>query len=181
MRALLADSLLVIIDVQPKFMAPMPDREAVTRRCAFLVECAGVLGVPVLATEQVPERMGGTDPALLEKAEIQVFAKTAFSAFGCEDFVQAVQKSGKKQLVLVGVETHICVTQTALDALAQGYEVHLATDAITGRGETDALQRLAHAGAQLSHTESVVYEWMEGADHPKFREILAVVKEFSVA
>jgi len=181
MLARVDDSVLVHIDWQPKFMAPIPHVEDPFRRAIFLHRCAGLLGVPILATEQVPEKMGGTHPDLLPLGPVETFAKTAFSAFGCAEFVSRLEGLGRRQLILTGIEEHICVLQSALHARERGYDVFLVEDAIRGRLLTSAFTRMTRAGVVLSHSESIVYEWMADAAHPQFREILDVVKEFSDA
>lgn len=174
-----ADSVLVVIDLQPSFLAPMPDAESVLARNRFLIRCARLLEVPILVTEQYATRMGGTDPSLLPLLEgVQVYDKMAFSAMGHPSFVRGLGELGRRQVILTGIETHICVMQTALHLLEQDYSVFAAHDCITGRGDSaPALARMRHAGASVVHSESLVYEWMQGAEHPAFRDVLKVVKE----
>ncbi|MGE0002721.1 MAG: isochorismatase family protein [Fimbriimonadaceae bacterium] len=175
----LGESVLIVVDMQPSFLAPIVGGGAVLEACRFLAKCAGELGVPVLATEQYPERMGGTDPELATLLDVQPMAKMAFSAWGAPGFPEALGATGARQAVLCGIETPICVTQTALDLLSQGWEVFLATDALGARSEPAheaALRRLVGGGAVPSQAESVVYEWMGSASHPKFRDVLGLVK-----
>lgn len=176
-----ANSSLVVIDLQPSFMSPIPDAGAVVDRSKFMVRVASKLGIPVLATEQYPARMGETDPDLkheLMSAGALIFGKMAFSAMGAPDFVAAYESTGRNHAILVGIETHICVTQTALDLKTKGHHVTIIADAISARpGRHDlGIQRLAAAGVVVAHSESVVYEWMHSAEHPSFRDILALVK-----
>lgn len=171
-------SVLVVVDMQPSFLAPIVGGDAVLEGCRFLAKAASVLGVPIVATEQYPERMGGTESELAALVGGSL-GKTAFSACGAPGFAVRLGETGANQAVLCGIETPICVTQTALDLLDQGWEVFLATDAMGARSNAahaTALERMARAGAVLSQTESVVYEWMGSSDHPKFREVLALVK-----
>ncbi|MBL8086743.1 MAG: isochorismatase family protein [Chthonomonas sp.] len=175
------DSVLMVVDLQPSFMAPMPGRDEVVMRARFLVQVAAAMNVPILATEQVPARMGHTDERILEvlPATATVFPKTAFSAWRATGVDLELRKMRRKQVVLVGAETHICVTQTAHDLIEHGFQVVLATDAITGRGaETrrTALQRMAAIGCIESHTESVTYEWLESSEHAAFKTVLGLVK-----
>ncbi len=173
---------LAVVDVQPKFMEPIAQRERVLRTCEFLVRAARLLDVPILATEQYPTRMGGTDPRLVELMGVQPAAKMSFSCAGCEAFDAELDRLGRSQVVLIGIETHICVSQTAHDLMSQGRTVLVAADAVSSRTldrHGIGLARLARAGATLAHSESIVYEWMRSADHPRFREVLEVVKQFA--
>ncbi len=126
--------------------------------------------------------MGGTIPEISELIMGGIFPKLSFSAGGSDEFNHMVNQSGKRRIVLVGVETHICITGTALDLLAQGFEVTLALDAIGSRiaeAHSIGIARLLAAGAIGAHTESIVYEWMGTAAHEKFKTILNFVKSDS--
>jgi nicotinamidase-related amidase len=170
-----------LIDFQPSFMNSMAQTPGVLRRAEFLTSVAARLRVPTLITEQYPSRMGGTFASLIESAgdEARGFGKMTFSATEVTDFMLALDATGRHQVILAGCETHICVNQTAHGLIERGYQVVLATDAICGRGEeasASALRRMVRAGAIESHTESIVYEWLQTAEHPQFREILQLVK-----
>lgn len=185
MPAPLADadkSVLLLVDVQPTFLGAILDADRVARRAEFLARSAAALGIPVFATEQNPERMGGTLDALLPFAAEPPAGKMAFSCSGCEMFGHEFG-SGRppRHVILAGIETHICVTQTALELLAAGHVPFVAADAVGSRSQDRhelGLRRVETAGAIVAHSESVVYEWMRGADHPKFREVLGLVKAF---
>lgn len=175
------DSILLVVDVQPKFMAPMADAAKVVARTKFLVQVANRLDVPIFVTEQNPEKMGGTAQEILDELprNARVFQKMTFSACQAVGFDLARRSLQRKQFVVVGCETHICITQTTIDLLAADEDVFLAADAICARGadaHASALRRLTQAGAVESHTESIVYEWMRTAENAAFRDILALVK-----
>lgn len=176
-------SFLLVIDLQPAFMVTMPDADAIIHRAAFLCRVAGLMGVPVVVTEQYPSRMGGTDPRILEAlsgATYQIHPKMTFSAWADARTQSAIRALGRDQAVVVGCETHICVTQSVLHMIEADLGVFVAEDAVTGRGSevrASAFRRMAAAGASLSHTESVTYEWMGSAEHPAFRDVLRLVKE----
>lgn len=177
-------SVLLVVDLQPTFLKPIPDAQAIIDRSKFLVEVATLLGVPILSTTQVAGRMGGMAPDLAALLPGEPIDKVTFSCCGQPLFVEALKATGRDQVVMVGAETHICIAQTTLDLLAAGYEVQLACDAITGRGldaRATAFGRLAAAGAQLTHTESVTYEWLLSAEDPKFRDVLGIVKRAAAA
>lgn len=142
------------------------------------------MNVPVIVTEQNNERMGATNAAI--KSSLPPFAKVmnkmGFSAYGAEGFQKALNDSGKEQVILCGIESHICVTQSCLDLIGDSFDVFLAMDAISCRSEQahdSARRRMVGAGAIESHTESIVYEWMGSSEHFLFREILQIVKSFS--
>lgn len=177
----LEHSVLVVVDIQPTFLRPIWEADRVLERSAFLMRVAQVLNVPVLATEQNPARMGGTHQDIQRWLPINPWPKMAFSCAGCPDFMAALEASGRKQVVLIGIETHICVGQTALQLIELGYEVIAAEDAVSARSEDRhriGMARMARAGTIVAHSESIVYEWMRTADHPGFREVLSIVKEF---
>jgi len=184
MTCTLSDSVLVLIDFQPSFMVDMRDRDSVLHRAKFLLDCARTLGVPVLVTEQYRDRMGSTDPVLRTLLDgVPQIDKMAFSAMKSPEFVAQLESLGRRQVILCGIETHICVMQTCLHLLEQGYSVAVAHDAVTGRlpdATVAGFQRMRHAGATVAHSESVVYEWMESASHPLFRDVLKIVKQYSV-
>lgn len=176
----LEESVVLAVDLQPTFLAAIPDADKILRRCTFLLDAARLLGVPILATTQVAPRMGGLDRAIAERlAERDVFDKQAFSAAASDDLLKRLERSDRVQVVLCGIETHICVSQTTLDLLALEYDVFVAADAVSARGR-DAheigLRRLSDSGVYLTHTESVVYEWLETSEHPRFRDALELVK-----
>jgi nicotinamidase-related amidase len=179
MLARIEDSALIIVDMQPTFLAPVWGRERVASRCRFIAKCAQLLGVPVIATEQYPERMGGTDNEILEAAGVSPVPKLSFSCMGEKEFRKAWKALDREQAVLVGIETHICVTQTAYDLLEDEVEVIVCLDAVSARTREmhdTAVQRMRDEGVGVAHTESVVYEWMRSADHPAFKDVLNVVK-----
>lgn len=175
------DSVVVVVDVQPKFMEGCLDYEKTLGRIKFLVESANRLEIPVVATVQYPEKMGGTEEDLDAMIEGPALAKLSFSCCGNEDFLMRIKNSGAMQVILVGCETHICICQTALDLLSVGLEVYLAMDAITSRS-TEAskitVKRLRDAGAWMVHTESAVYEWMDAAGTDEFKDVLKIVKKY---
>lgn len=184
MNTALADcgsSCVVVIDLQDAFMAPIAGAPEVVRRASFLIEAANMLKVPVIATEQVPERMGGTTSTVQALMSCSAVGKTSFDCGGSPEFLASLQETGRRQIVMVGIETHICVMQTALQLLSQDYEVFVCADAVAARGSDASrfgLRRLEAAGAIIAHTESIVYEWMGSSDHPAFRELLQLVKRY---
>ena len=172
--------VLIVVDVQPSFLQGIYEAERVVAKATFMARAAETLGVPVLATEQNPDRMGATHYDLAPHAGTP-FPKMAFSCVGCEDLASALEFTGRRQAVLVGIETHICVGQTAQDLLSLGYEVAVCPDGVSA-GSLEAhklgMERMRDAGVVPVHTEAVAYEWMGTADHFAFRQVLALVKQY---
>jgi nicotinamidase-related amidase len=176
-------SLLAIIDMQPGFMKPIPGCDAVAQRCSFAIRAAALVGIPVAFTEQVPAKLGPTDPALAALARgAAVFAKDTFSACNDSTFAAALADRATTHLLLAGIETPVCVFQTALGARNLGLQVTILSDCVGGRRADDAadvLRYLSAKGCHILPSESVFYSVLGGATHPRFREYTALVKQFS--
>lgn len=176
-----ASSRLLIIDVQEKLVAAFQasSRERLIANCRFLVEGAKLLGVPVTATEQYPQGLGPTVASLAELIAERP-AKKRFSAAECLGWPTAAAATEDRfQIVVAGMESHVCVLQTVFDLLASGYQVTVVADAIGARGDIDhqfALERMSNAGASLSTAESVLFEWCESAEAPEFKQLSALIK-----
>jgi nicotinamidase-related amidase len=174
-------TLLLCIDVQPVFVRAVHEGERLQRRCEFALAAAAGLGVPVAFTEQVPTKLGGTAPNLLAAAPgAPVFAKDTFSALADEPTRAALLETRKvEHLLLCGLETPICVYQTAIAALAEGLHVTLLSDAIGARRPDDAaacLAALRHAGAHVLPSETVFYALLRDVRHPFFKAYTQLVK-----
>lgn len=174
-----SDTGLLVIDVQGKLMEKIPGKEGIIRRIGQLIVGAKILGVPVQATEQYPKGLGPTVPEL--SAELPApLEKLSFSC-GEVPEVAAFFKSKKVQKVLLaGVEAHVCVMQTALDLIAQGFQVYLAADAVGSRHEKDlelGLRRMERSGVILTTTEAALFEWTERAGTPEFKQINRLIIE----
>ena len=169
-------SMLCVVDVQERLVPAMADGETVVARCRRLVEGARLLGVPTVVTEQYRKGLGPTVPALADVLPPPL-EKLSFSCCGGEGFAAAIPPAAG-QVVLCGLETHVCVAQTALDLLADGYAVFLAVDAITSRHALDrdvALRRLEASGAVPTTTEAILFEWCRTAAHPAFQAVRTLV------
>lgn len=176
------DSHLVVMDVQQKLTAVMPNgvRERVTARITVLLTAAKTLGLPIIITEQYPKGLGQTELVLTEQLDetVPVIEKTAFSAMRAEGFAQHIEQSGRKQIVLMGMETHICILQTALDMQAAGYQVFVVEDAVSSRSKANqynALQRLRRSGVIITNVESVFFEWLEDASRAEFKTLAKLI------
>lgn len=172
---------LLVIDAQPLFLDAVAEGRTVRSRCRLAIASARLLGLPVFFTEQVPAKLGGTDPELVAAAGdgAPVFPKDAFSALASPGLLAALRDLGADHLLLTGVEGPICVHQTAVHAMAEGLGVTLLTDAIGARRPADqavVLQALRHAGAHVLPVETVFYALLGGAGHPHFKAFTALVK-----
>jgi len=172
--------LLLVVDIQEAFAPHIADLDDVIERTRVMIEAANLLEIPIVATQQYPRGLGQTVPAIREAlGEQQYYDKLAFSC--CQD--QAIRDcllaTGRSQFLLVGIETHVCIAQTALDLLALGLKPYLAGDAISCRRPTDAataLARLQAAGVIVTTTEAAILEMTVSSDHPAFRKISKLLK-----
>lgn len=178
-----SESVLAVIDIQPVLTKTIEDADRVLQRSAFLLQIARLLEIPVLTTEQNPSRMGATHENLAEWVQDpSPFSKMTFSAVGSPEFLSALKATGRNKVVIVGMETHICVCHTACDLLDLGYEVVVCPDAVSSRNMERhklGMERIRDAGAVPAHTESVAYEWLGSAENPAFKSALAIVKQFA--
>jgi nicotinamidase-related amidase len=173
------ESALLVVDVQETLMVKIPEASTIIRNIAFLIDAGRLVGVETAATEQYPRGLGPTVPALAERLP-QRPDKVAFSCCAVPGLVDGLRQRGRTRVLLAGIETHVCVLNTALDLLAAGCRVYLAVDAVGSRYAIDrdtALRRLEQAGAILTTTETAVFEWIGGANHPQFRQVSAMVQE----
>ena len=171
---------LAVIDMQERLLPVIEASEQIIRRCRFLLQAARLLAVPVVITEQYPRGLGATVEPLHSVADdAVVLEKLRFSAAEVLQTAGGLQPS-VRQLVLTGIETHICVQQTALDLVAAGWDVVLAADATGSRHPSDksiAVDRLRMAGVTVSSAEAIAFEWCETAEHPSFRQLSALVRD----
>lgn len=174
---------LVVVDVQERLAAAMPeaDRARVLRNLGILIETARILDVPVLATEQYPRGLGPSEPEVASRlpAGAPVLEKTSFSCCGAEGFNASLDPGARPQVVLSGMEAHVCVMQTAFELRNQGFQVFVVEDAVCSRdprNHANALARLRQGGISVPSTESVVFEWLGNARHPYFKAVSALLK-----
>ncbi|MHB8606531.1 MAG: hydrolase [Thermoplasmatota archaeon] len=176
-----ARAVLVVVDAQERLIPAMHESGRAVARIARAVRGATLLGVPVIATEQYKKGLGATVADVRDAlpASAPVIEKTVFSCPAEPAFARALATTGRRQVLLAGVEAHVCVLATALDLLHDGFNVHVLEDAVASRDAMDrhlALRRLDHAGAVVSTTETALFEMLGGKDHPKFKEVQALVK-----
>lgn len=184
-------SILVVIDLQGKLVDMVHRPQLVLAATHRLMELAQLFGVPVLLTEQYPRGLGPTHPEILARFEALTvpkwrFEKGAFGCFGEPGFEESLAEvrpglaPADRQLVIAGIEAHVCVMQTVLEALRMGQQVHLCWEAISSRGAEHrrwALERMRQAGAVVSNLESVAFEWARHKDHTHFKALSALLKQ----
>ncbi len=173
------DTALLVVDVQGKLITLVPGHQRIIWNIGRLIDAAHELGVAVLATEQYPQGLGPTVPELAAKLG-PIPSKTAFSCGECAGMLNELLDRGLYKLLLVGIEAHVCVQQTALDALTAGFQVYLAVDAIGSRYDIDyqtALRRMDSTGVTLTTTEAAMFEWCERAGTPQFKTISQLVRQ----
>jgi len=173
------DTGLLVIDLQIKLVDKIPPKDKIIARTVQLVEGAGILGVPVFATEQYPQGLGPTVAELADRLPNKL-EKVSFSAGVLPAVIRFFKSKSVKKILLAGIETHVCVLQTAMDLLEQGFDIYLAVDAAGSRHEQDrewALRRLETAGVILTTAEVALFEWAEKAGTPEFKKISRLVLE----
>lgn len=174
-----SDTALLVIDVQEKLVPKIQHAAELIRNIAFLVDGARLLDVPVSCTEQYPKGLGPTVDELAKRLPERP-DKTAFSCCAVPSVMDGFRRGARTKIVLAGIESHVCVMQTALDLLAQDFRVYLPVDAVGSRFSIDyemALKRLEKSGATLTTAETCVFEWLGGAKHPRFKEASLLVQE----
>jgi nicotinamidase-related amidase len=175
-----SNTQLIIIDVQGKLAQLMHQQEQLIEQLALLIQGAKLMALPIVWAEQLPDKLGATTPQIANLlTPLKPLSKSTFSAFKEPSIQQVIEQSQCKQVLLVGIEAHICVYQTAMDLLAQGYEVHLVTDAISSRtfeNKSLAIKKLTHEGATLTSTEMALFELQQTAEGEQFRSLIKLMK-----
>jgi len=173
------DTALLVVDVQEKLAPSIAGRDEVVWNVRRLIDGAKILGLSVAATELYPKGLGPTVPELAERLDA-IPSKLSFSCLGCPDIFREFQRRGVHKILVCGIEAHVCVQQTVLDLMANGWRVYVAADAVGSRREIDyrtALERMDAAGATLTTTEAALFEWCRVAGSPKFKQISRLAKE----
>lgn len=173
-------SVLLVVDVQEKFLPVLFEADRLLQNCAIAIRAARILGVPVLVTEQYPQGLGPVVAPLRDAlGDFAPIEKVAFSCFGCVEFAEKLADLGRTTLLLTGIETHVCVLQTALAGLRQGYDVHALADATTSRAAQNwqwGLERMRQAGAVITSTEMTLFELLGEAGTEEFRAVQTLLK-----
>merc|ERR1719354_1038045 len=177
------DTVILLCDVQTYFKKVVEDWDTMIASITFLLKTAKSFNIPVLTTEQVPKVFGSTEPSLKKQlpAPSQILLKSQFSMCSHE-ISEALKRYDRKNIVLVGLEAHICILQTCLDLLQFGYNVYLPSDAIHSQRKEDrmrALERLGAAGACITTSECIVFQFLKDAKHKAFKSVQPAIKEFA--
>ena len=173
---------LIVVDIQEKLLPPIFQKEQLVKNSQLLIRLAGILKVPVLATTQYAKGLGKIVPEIASLLDgTEPIDKQMFSCFGSDAFCSLLKRlpGNRNTVLLCGMESHICVTQTALGALREGYIVHVASDAVSSRTEWNwkiGLDRMRAAGAVISSTEMIIYELLRSSGAPAFKELLPYLR-----
>ncbi len=175
------ETALIIIDVQEKLFEKVEDREKIADNICRLIRFANILGIPIILTEQYPKGLGPTIHRIRELIpNVKPIEKIEFSCMASEEFRRRISEIKVKNLVLTGIEAHICVAQTAIEAITSGYKVYVVYDAISSRHREDkaiAIERMKQHGVYMVTSEMLMYEVLRRAGTPEFKEILKLVRE----
>ena len=174
------DSLVLIIDIQEKLVASL-NKHSVVNCAVKITNASRLLDIPVIVTEQYPSGLGSTVAPL--KAflpdNVDIVEKTYFNTLLEEGFLEKIKSYGRKQIVIFGIETHICVYQTACALVEAGFEVYAVKDACASRGKYEfkqGIEAMRDNGVKISCVEIILFEWLKGSKHPKFKEVQALIK-----
>lgn len=171
---------LLVIDIQEKLLPTMADPDRVVAKSTMLMTAAARLDVPVLVSEQYPKGLGPTVKPLAElEGAREICEKMTFSCVGDAGWAAELESIGRRQVVVCGIEAHVCVLQTAIDLLERGFDVHVVADAVDSRFAENhrlALERMRDSGAEIVTTEMVLFEWLERAGTPEFKDVSKLVK-----
>lgn len=171
------NTALAVIDVQGKLAGLIHEHKRVLTHLRHFIKAAEGFGLPILWSEQAPDKIGGTITTIkdLLLPLAQPIPKRSFSCWGCPQYVEYLKSINRQQILITGIETHVCVYQTASDLHAHGYEVHLVADAVSSRHVFDhhvSIERMRHEGIIITSTEMAMCELLQSADHPKFKEVI---------
>jgi nicotinamidase-related amidase len=173
---------LIVVDIQEKLLPPIFQKDQLLKNSQLLIRLAGILKIPALVTTQYAKGLGNTTPEIASLLpDSQPIDKLMFSCFGSDAFCSVLKRmpGNRNTVLLCGMESHICVMQTALGALREGYIVHVASDAVSSRTEWNwkiGLERMRAAGAVVSSTEMILYELLRSSGSPAFKELLPYLK-----
>ena len=176
------NAVLVVIDIQERLVTAMPKKVygRMLKTVDMLVQAAKLMNVPIVTTEQYPKGIGHTVPELADACSDKVVEKVSFGCCGEPNFLAALKETGRSQVIVTGMEAHVCVYQTVLGLLEDGYNVHLLGDAICSRNKADYLSGVANAGqagAVVTTAETVLFQMLQESTHEQFKSISKLVKE----
>lgn len=174
------DSVLVIVDIQEKLVPAMPEGQRVIANCLNLIELAKLYNIPILVTEQYPKGLGHTIPKIKDALpDYNPTEKISFSCCRDDSFLARLRESGRTNVILTGMEAHVCVLQTCLDLLTASYNVHLVNDAVCSRAENNfssGVELMRDAGTVITCTETVLFQLLKKAGSDEFKAISKRIK-----
>lgn len=175
-----SESAFICIDLQERILPAMCYEEAVIKNSNILINAAGILKIPFIVTEQYPKGLGKTDKRIILNKTIPIFEKTNFSVFGCKEFVDYLSElKNIRNLIVFGIETHVCIYQSVYHALKQGYRVYLVSDAVSSRHEhnnTIGINMLSSAGAKIISTEVAIFQHIASSSESVFKNLSSLIK-----
>ena len=174
------NAVLLIVDVQGRLAHLMHEKKELIRHIGGLIRVAYFLDIPIIVTEQAPDKIGQIIPEIsgLLK-DHKPIAKTSFSCCGQHEFMQKLEALNRKQIIITGIEAHVCIYQTVCELLNIQYEVQVVSDAVSSRTKANkklALKRIEAFGGDITSTEMIVCELLRSSEHPKFREVINLIK-----
>ena len=171
---------LVVVDVQGKLARLMHDKESLFKNIEILIKAAKILNIPILWCQQCPQSLGPTIPQIARLlTDIEPINKASFSCCGCNQFNAKLKELSRQQVLLCGIETHVCIYQTAADLLSKGFSVEVIADAVSSRtleNKQIAITKMSVEGVDVTTTEMALFELLKTADHPHFKEIAKLIK-----
>lgn len=174
------NSVLAVIDIQGKLAQAMDNKHDLFENAQKIIRGMQVLEIPIVVTEQIPEKLGSTIPEIAQYlTDVKTISKESFSCWKNQSFMKELMTLNRKQILLIGIETHVCVYQTAMDLVTVGYEVQVVADAVSSRtlrNRRIGLQKMREGGAGITSTEMVLFELLKTAADPKAKEIFQLVK-----
>ena len=173
-------TILLVIDVQGKLAQLVHEKEILFKNIRTMIKGTQIFGIPIVWTEQVPEKIGNTIPEIAELLkDHHPIEKVSFSCFPNRRFKETLTALKRKQIVIVGIEAHVCVYQAAADLIAEGYQVQVVCDAVSSRSSENkriALERMKQLGAHLTCVEMILCELLKTTEDKRFKEILGLMK-----
>jgi nicotinamidase-related amidase len=173
------NAALLVIDVQGKLAQRMFEKDILLKNCSSLIKAAHILTLPILLTEQAPHKIGATIEEIASLLRTKPIEKMAFSCALEPVFMKTLRQTQRQELIVCGIEAHVCVYQSVCDLIEQQFDVQVVADAVSSRHENDrrlALSRMREAGASLTSTEMIITELLGGALHPRFKDVMALIK-----
>ncbi len=175
------NTLFVLIDIQERLVAMLNKQEPIMKATSRLASAAAIMNIPTVLTEQYPQGLGGTifDIKSVVTEDTPIIEKTSFSAMQTPEFAEVIKSYGKKNIVIGGIETHICVYQTVMDLISEGFNVVVAKDACASRSSDcfkNGIQLMKDAGATISNVETILFELLKSSKNPYFKAVQALIK-----